>query len=260
MKLACQEGLVSGKDLNEKLDNLGQYGFEGIEFGGKDIEGREKEIYKACENHTVKPSSICAGYRGCPLDIDKEQRIRAVSDIKRRLEIAGEIQAKGVIMVPIFGPPRLEPTEEKTAVELEEELCVDILSELGEYAAQVKACLFVEPLNRYETHFINRLEQGAAICKKTGNPNVVIMADFFHMNIEEADISVSIQEAGELVQHIHIADSSRHQPGTGHTDFKSGFEALKKIGYAGYMAYECGIKGDPHTELPKSVEYLKQWL
>jgi sugar phosphate isomerase/epimerase len=92
------------------------------------------------------------------------------------------------------------------------------------------------------------------------NPNVQIMADFFHMSIEEANIAESIRAAGSYIKHIHLADSTRLLPGYGHTDFKSGFAALKEIGFENYMALECGVPGPREVELPKSANYMKQWL
>jgi sugar phosphate isomerase/epimerase len=86
------------------------------------------------------------------------------------------------------------------------------------------------------------------------------MADFFHMNIEEADIAKSIEDAGSYIMHVHLADSNRLLPGYGHTDFKSGFNALKKINYRNFMALECRIPGDPDIELPKCVKYLKSLI
>jgi len=260
MKLASQEGLVFGRDLAEKLDNLAQYGYEGIEFWGSGIQDQQDEIIKATENHPVKPSSICAGYSGCLLDSDPAECEKAMSDIRMLLSVAANIGAVGLIIVPIFGGPRLKEQEGKNVRQVEEEMLVSQLKELGDYADEVGSIVLVEPLNRYETHFINRLEQGVNICKQVDKAGIYIMADFFHMNIEEADIAKSIEAAGSYVKHVHLADSNRILPGYGHTDFKSGFAALKKIGFDNYMALECGVPGDREVELPKSAQYMKQWL
>ncbi len=261
MKLAAQEGMVPGRTLVEKLDNLEKYGYEGIEFGGRGLEERQDEVIDAVSQSKVKPSTICAGFRGCLLDTSKEQRDLAMSDMKKLLKVAANINAVGLIMVPIFGGPRIpDLSPYKTARELEMELLVTLLKELGSYAEEVGSIVLVEPLNRYETHLLNRLEQGVEVCKRVSSPNVKIMADFFHMSIEERDIAKSIEEAGEYIYHVHLADSTRLLPGYGHTDFKSGFAALKKIGYDKYMALECGIPGDREVELTKSAEYMKQWI
>jgi sugar phosphate isomerase/epimerase len=261
MKLAAQEGMVPGRTLSEKLDNLEKYGYEGIEFGGGGLEERQDEIINATSQSKVKPSTICAGFRGCPPDADKSQRDLAMSDMKNLLKVAANIGAVGLIMVPIFGRPRIpDLSPYKSARQLEMELLVTLLKELGDYAKEVGSIVLVEPLNRYETHLLNRLEQGVDVCKQVNSPNVKIMADFFHMSIEERDIPKSIEEAGEYIYHVHLADSTRLLPGYGHTDFQAGFAALKKIGYDKYMALECGVPGDGEVELPKSAAYMKQWI
>ena len=261
MKLSSQEKMVPGAELGEKLDNLAGYGYEGIEFGGNGLEERQDEIAKATENHPVKASTICAGYPGCLLDSDPEQRELAIAGIRSLLKVGAAIGAVGLIMVPVFGAPRISDLSPyKTTTELETELLVEILKDLGGYAEEVGSIVLLEPLNRYETHFIRSLNDGVEICKRVGSPNVAIMADFFHMSLEERNISESIEAAGKHIRHVHLADSTRELPGYGHTDFAAGFAALKRIGYRGYMALECAIPGPGEVELPKSATYMKQWL
>jgi len=261
LKLACQEGLVPGASLAEKLDNLAAYGYEGIEFWGDGLWERRDEIVRATENHPVKPSTICAGYGGCPLDADKRERDRALREAKDLLSLAADLGAVGLIFVPIFGPPRIPDLSPlASAVQLERDLLVKLVDELGEHAAEVGAVLLLEPLNRYETHLLRTLADAVEIAERVSNPQVKIMADFFHMNIEEADIPASIEAAGEWIAHVHLADSTRLLPGYGHTDFRAGFAALRRIGFDGYMALECGVPGDAAVELPKCAEYLRRQM
>ena len=261
MKLSSQEKMVPGAELGEKLDNLAAYGYEGIEFGGNSLGERQDEIVNATENHPVKASTICAGYPGCLLDSDPEQRELAIAGIRSLLKVGAAIGAVGLIMVPVFGAPRISDLSPyKTTTELETELLVEILKDLGGYAEEVGSIVLLEPLNRYETHFIRSLNDGVEICKRVGSANVAIMADFFHMSLEERNIPESIEAAGEYIRHVHLADSTRELPGYGHTDFAAGFAALKRIGYRDYMALECAIPGPGEVELPKSATYMKQWL
>jgi sugar phosphate isomerase/epimerase len=117
----------------------------------------------------------------------------------------------------------------------------------------------LEPLNRYESNYLNRLKQGVEICQAVGSPAVKIMADFFHMNIEEADIGQAIEEAADYVVFVHLADSNRYQPGVGHLDFAPGLAALKRIGYDGPMSLECRILGeDKKRALAKSAQYIQE--
>jgi len=84
------------------------------------------------------------------------------------------------------------------------------------------------------------------------------MADFFHMNIEEADIAASIRAAGQHIVHVHVADSNRLQPGKGHLDFRPGFAALKESGYDGYLGIECRISGPYNEALAESAALLRK--
>ena len=258
MKLACQESLAVGKDLPEKLDNLAAAGYEGIEFWGGSLWERMDEIKKAAANHSVRPATICAGFRGCPLDADKKERETASADILRLLETAGELGLVGLIAVPIFGSPRLpDLSPYADAVSLEKELLYKLCDAWGEAAAKANTFLLLEPLNRYETHLIRTLQQGVDVCEKVGNPHIKIMADFFHMSIEERDIPAAIRKAGPHIAHVHLADSTRELPGYGHTDFRSGFAALRDINYTGYMALECANPDpDKQAGLKKSAEYI----
>lgn len=259
MKLAAQEGMIPGKSLKEKFANLEEYGFEGIEFWGKGIVEREKEIIQASSQSSVKVSTICAGYEGCLLSDKKEERERAIKDIETLLKVVSNIGAEGLIVVPIFGPPRLPDLSPWMEIkELERKILIEELKRIGEVAEKVNSLCLLEPLNRYETHFLNRLEEAVEICKEVSSRGVKIMADFFHMNIEEKKIDEAIKKAEGFIYHIHLADSTRLLPGYGHTDFKSGFSALKETGYDKYMALECGIPGKPEEDLPKCVKYLRE--
>ena len=250
MKLSCQEGIVPGRDLNERLDNLAKYGFEAIEFRGSDLPGRVEEILKATSGHQIKPSSISVGYRGCLLSGKKDEREIAISDIKQLLSIAKEIGASGLVTVPILWEAQINDLSPyKNKYQLETELLIVLLKELGDYAKERSTFIFLEPLNRYETHLINTLQQAVDICKKVDSQNIKVLADFFHMSIEEQDISASIMETGKYIYHVHLADSNRLLPGFGHTDFRAGFEALKSIGYKNYMALEAGFPGEIRENL-----------
>ena len=70
----------------------------------------------------------------------------------------------------------------------------------------------------------------------------------------------SIRAAGDYLAHVHLADSSRLQPGTAHTDFAGAFAALREIGFEGFMAMECGIRGNPEEALPESVRHLRSLM
>ncbi len=264
MKLACQEGLAPGDSFEERIENLKAYGYEGVEISGRYIlqdRGLVAQTRRSCERVGLPVSSICSGFRGTLLDANPSERELAMEDIKDLLYMGADLGAVGLIFVPLFGPPRISDLSPyATAVELEKLLLVRLLEDLVKHAERAGTLLLLEPLNRYETHLPNRLQQAIEICEKVANPQLKIMADFFHMSIEEADIAKSLRGARGWVRHIHLADSNRALPGEGHTDFKSGFAALDAIGYKDFMALECGVYGDKEQALRKSARYLRSCM
>jgi len=257
MKLAIQEHMGPWPSRMEKFRNFRKMGFEGVELIGRGLAERREEVKAALKETGLAACTLCTGYDDKVLSADPRERAAACAQVRDLLKLAGELKAGGLIFVPIFGPPRLPDLSPfKGAIELEKDLLVRILQDLAKAAEENCTTILLEPLNRYEAHLLNRLEQAVEIAKRVNSPSVKIMADFFHMNIEEADIPKSIEAAGLWVQHVHLADNTRKQPGTGSTNFTSGFAVLKKLGYDKYMALECGFTGDPEKAITDSVKYL----
>jgi sugar phosphate isomerase/epimerase len=91
---------------------------------------------------------------------------------------------------------------------------------------------------------------------EVGEPTFKLLADTFHMNIEEADISASLRQAGERIGYVHIADSNRRAPGQGHTDFRTIFQTLAQIGYCGPVSAEMLPLPDDLTALHQLRSFL----
>ncbi|MCW4020445.1 MAG: sugar phosphate isomerase/epimerase [Candidatus Bathyarchaeota archaeon] len=253
---------MPGENFSEKLYNIEQYGFEGVEVGGRNLPQRLHEIEAALSTSKVQFATVCAGYPGDLLGADRQTRDAAIEGLKERLKLCASLGGIGVITVPTFGKPKIPDLYPwyPDVREVEKQILIQECKILGKYADNVGAYVLLEPLNRYETHLINRLEQAVEICKAVGREHIKIMADFFHMNIEESDIPSSLETAADYIFHVHLADSNRVLPGHGHTDFKSGFKVLKKVGYKNFMALECRVPGDSPEELSKSVRYLRRFI
>lgn len=261
MKIAAQENLVPGNSFLEKVENLAAFGYDGVELSGNNLAGRVQEVKSALKNSSIKPAAICGGFSFNFLSQKQDEREQSKKEFKDLLAAAAEVGSQGVIIVPIFGQPQLpDMTPWKTAVELEEELWIEQLRELTEYAGQQGSQIILEPLNRYETHYLKTLAHAVQLCEKVQSKHMTILGDFFHMNIEEANIANSFKEAAKWLGYVHLADSNRVVPGLGHTNFKEGFAALQEIGYTGFMSLECGVPGDRAQTLKQSVKFLKSQL
>jgi sugar phosphate isomerase/epimerase len=172
--------------------------------------------------------------------------------------MAQEIEAPVVIVAP---SACMKVYREATP-EQEWEWAVAGIREVGEYAAGLGVNLALEAWNRYETYFLNRLDQALELSKAVNLPNIGIMGDLFHMNIEEVSLAKAITTAGNKLLHVHIADSNRAAPGRGHNDFKPVIESLKNINYEGYLTMELlPAAADPFAamKLRKCEEFFDQY-
>jgi sugar phosphate isomerase/epimerase len=258
MKLACQEHILPGNDILEKWEFAASAGFDGIELRGTETWlGRLDDLGSAREQGVVF-SSVCLISDRFIGDFDANRRREAVEHMKHLLSGIAELGGKGAITPAAFGltSNRLPPFEVPRTEEEDRRVLLDALEELGEYADEQGTLVVLEPLNRYEDHMLNRVEQAVELCQTAGHPSIKVMGDLFHMNIEEDDLGDTIRRAEGHLAHVHLADSNRLQPGAGHTDFAGAFDALHGIGFDGYMAMECGVRGDAEKVLPEVVRHL----
>ncbi len=265
MPIAIQEDMLPGRTLLDKFETARRLGAPGIEFWGRGLSQKTPDIADAMARTGIAAASVNHGRQSRLLDPDPAERDRALAELRSSITCAADIGAKGVIFVPhFFGPilPDLSPY--MTADQLQAELLYTHLRTLSDFADAMDVELYVEPVNRYETHFLNRLEQAAMITRKVNHPRVKIVADLFHMALDEEDIAGAIRANADAIGHVHLADSNRRLPGQGSTDFSSAASALAEIGYRGWAAFECGEPGDNGVraeqygrDLPASLSLLR---
>jgi D-psicose/D-tagatose/L-ribulose 3-epimerase len=118
------------------------------------------------------------------------------------------------------------------------DLLVDQLGQLAPYAADHGVVLCVEPLNRFETSFLNLASQAIDVVDRVGHPNCQIMLDTFHMNIEEKSLGDAIRAAGPRLKHLHACENDRGAPGSGNVDWPGVAQALRDIDYDGPVVIE----------------------
>ncbi len=270
MKVVLQLGLIPGDNTADKAKWARDHGVEGLELGAR---GGSEVLHRDAEaiNNILPITSVCgnADPEGKSsfnfLDPDKTKRRASIDGSKKLLDFCGQVGAVGQIVPPIFGGPVVPDLSPwKTALEIEEELMLAAVKELGPYAVERNTLFMLEPLNRYEQHYLRTQADGVRIieaAKAADIGGVGLLSDFFHMHIEETNTPQTFREIGKYTNHVHLADNTRQEPGTGDIDFVAGFAALKEAGFNGYMAYECGVSGNTpeakEQNLIKSLEYVR---
>ena len=140
------------------------------------------------------------------------------------------------------------------------DLLRDALNELGLHAAKHGVTLIYEPLNRYETNLIKTVADGVTFLKTLSTDNVKLLADLFHMNIEEANLADAIRTGEGHIGHVHFVDSNRQAAGLGHMDYGPIAAALKETNYDGYASVEAFPIPDSDTAAAKTIEAFNKYL
>jgi len=186
-----------------------------------------------------------------PIATIREQAERYILSI---IDLAGRFGA-GTILGSVIGSAGKDESRDQALSRI-----APIIGRLGDYAARQGSLLLVEPLNRYESNLLNRIEQGLDLIQRTGSKNVKILADCFHMNIEESSIGGSIQRAGDMVGHVHLSDSNRCAAGLGHMDYADISGALSSIGYHGFVSMEAFPMPDPDTAAKQAISTYRRFF
>ena len=114
----------------------------------------------------------------------------------------------------------------------------------------------IEPLNKKECNFINRVEEAAHLAQLVNQPEIRVLADFYHMQVDDEPLDTLVQHK-EWLAHIHLADTGRKSPGTGVYPYAAFVEQLRTCNYDGFLSVECRYS-DLDIELPQSRAYIEQ--
>jgi sugar phosphate isomerase/epimerase len=219
---------------------LAGLGYDAVELGAELPLAEASETRDLIDDAGLSVSSICPGFTA-ERDLshpDPEVRENAVSYLGEVADLANAVGAPVIIVAPTAFL-RTRPI----ASEGEEwGLAVESIRAAGEHAASLGVDLTLECWNRYGTFLLNRLEQAARLWRETGLPNGGVLADTYHMNIEERSLPEAIRTTGTLINHVHLSDSNRAAPGLGHVDYAEVLRALLDIGYLGYLTFELDAR------------------
>jgi sugar phosphate isomerase/epimerase len=226
----------SAREISASIERMAQLGYDAVELAGELPVEEAGRIRRLLDGAGMVASSICPSFTA-ERDLshpDREVRENAVRYVRGLADLANAVGAPVVIIAPTAflrnQPIASEEEEWKWAVQS--------IRAGGEYAGSLSINLTLECWNRYGTYLLNRLEQAARLWRETGLSNGGVMADTYHMNIEERSLPQAIRDTRELLNHVHLSDSNRAAPGQGHIDFGSVLQALTDIDYRGYLTFE----------------------
>jgi sugar phosphate isomerase/epimerase len=261
--LAVQENLVPGAGVAERMAFAVAAGFDGLEVRDSAVARRgELEAAMRGEGGTI-PTCCPEAVDGFLADFDAAARGRALTHLQRQLDGLSALGGLGVITpaawgmwtnrLPPFEPPPRTPAEDR-------DVLLEQLAALGEHAERAGVLVLLEPLNSYEEHMVNTVARAAEIAHATGSPAVRVLADTYHMNIEEDDICEALRENASVLGAVHLSDSNRHQPGSAHVPFAEVIATLRSVGFAGTLSVECRMRGDAGQALEACGAYLRGLL
>jgi 5-keto-L-gluconate epimerase len=231
---------LSCGDIAAAFRQAAALGCQGVEIHLRrveDLDARTVRWLSACYGLEVPTvgTGIAAAVDGLTFsDRRAEVRAAALERVREHIGFAAEVGA-AIIIGSLSG--RLGDCEDGERRERRRR-AIECLARVCALAAQAGVTVLLEPLNRYECDYINTLAGGVEMAAETGAPNLMLLADTFHMNIEEADMAASLKAAGSRVGHVHLADTNRQAPGRGHLDLAGVLDALASTGYRGYLSFE----------------------
>ena len=229
---------AAGEEHIALVKQIKDWGFDGVELPMFAPDCSPWKTYASLLNDLdLGASAVAVLPEGSSLISDnKGENQAAVDFLKACIDSCTEVGAH-TLCGPIYNPVGKlvgrGPTED------ERKRCIEGLDTVGTYAQESGVALAVEPLNRFETYFLNSQADGAALAEAVGNPAVGILFDTFHSNIEEKSIADAIAAAGPHIKLVHISANDRATPGEDHVPWQEVFTALRAAKYDGWLVIEA---------------------
>ncbi|HVN19755.1 MAG TPA: sugar phosphate isomerase/epimerase family protein [Dongiaceae bacterium] len=228
------------------LPKIREHGFDGFEvpvFAPAKVDARaiRKELDAnelACRVCVILPPGLS------PIDGDESIRQRTRQHLADCVKLTADL-GSDLMAGPVYAPVGYLPGRRRT--DNEWKWAVECFQSLAPVLEQNSIHLGLEPLNRFETYFLNTAADAVSLCNEINHPRIGVLLDTFHTNIEEKNVADAFRLAGSRLKHIHACENDRGIPGTGHVDFPGIAAALREMNYDGWITIESF--GYTHKEL-----------
>ncbi len=248
--------LFAGK-LGEGIEILAKEGFSAVEVSLRQTEDLDIEWFAnrlqelGLGVSAFATGRMCLEESLCLSNLNPIVRRQVYDRLSALIKLAARFKASLII-----GGVRGKLSGERDQRKEQRAVAIDTLRRYAAVAQDLGINLLLEPINRYETNFINSSLDGLEFIEEIDHPAVRLLLDTFHMNIEEVDPCLAIRKAGNRLAYVHFADNNRLAPGQGHINFPAIIQTLIDIGYCGYIAAEILPIPDDVTALIQTGRYL----
>lgn len=257
MRLSCLETMLGDRPLAAKFALAREAGFDGIDVRGDGLAPILDEVRELVARTGVEVPTVYGRLAASLLARTAAERMEAVDAVRGRLRDAAAVGATSLIVVPIFGEPRIDVNWPGGIERAELALLAVLLAELAGEAAARRVHVVLEPLNRRETHLLRSAALGAELARWVGSEWMRTMVDTYHMDLEGQDPVREVTAAGDRLGLVHLSDRDRRLPGEGGIDFRPLLGALSSRRYGGYLGFEC--RGAFEVEqLQRSVAMVRE--
>jgi D-psicose/D-tagatose/L-ribulose 3-epimerase len=226
------------------IGRAAHHGYDGVELPVNDASEQDIAFLRsAVEAEGLVATAVgFATADGNPIAAAASDRRAAVDHLGRLAEKAAALGAK-MLAGPMHSAYGVWSEAPPTAEERSR--CVEVMQEAGERAARAGVTLAIEPLNRFESYFLNTAADCHELIEAIGHPNVVGALDTHHAHIEERDTSEAISASAGTLGHVQLSENHRGTPGSGQVPFDRVLGALDSIGYEGWLVIEAFSRQTP---------------
>ena len=234
------------------LERMREAGVDGIEvpvFAAADLDAAA--LRKALEDYELGCTFCSVNPEGRnPISDDPEVRRKTVQHWKDLIKTAADVGAE-LIAGPTYSPVGHLPGRRRTNDEWRR--AVEFHQQLGEALEDANLEIAIEPINRFETFFLNTTADGVRLVEEIGNPRIGLLIDTFHCSIEEKDTAEAYRLAGKHLKHVHSCENDRGIPGSGQVDWTAVLSALREIGYDRWLTIESFNSNIPQLSAATAI-------